>query len=42
MTRSYGTNEWRDDLKDVFKRATIAFDQNIVFLFADSEVNILH
>lgn len=38
MTRSYGINEWHDDLKDVFKRATVAIDQNIVFLFTDSEV----
>lgn len=39
MTRLYGTNEWHEDLKDIFKRATVAFDQNIVFLFTDSEVN---
>lgn len=41
MTRSYGMNEWHEDLKDVFKRATVAFDQNVVFLFADSEVSKL-
>lgn len=38
MTSSYGMNEWHEDLKDVFKRVTVAFDQNIVFLFTDSEV----
>lgn len=38
MTRLYGTTEWHEDLKDIFKRATVAFDQNIVFLFTDSEV----
>lgn len=41
MTRLYGMNEWHEDLKDVFKRATVAFDQNVVFLFADSEVSKL-
>lgn len=41
MTRLYGTNEWHEDLKNIFKRATLAFDQHVVFLFADSEVNKL-
>lgn len=41
MTRSYGINEWHDDLKDIFKRATAAIDQHVVFLFTDSEVNKL-
>ncbi|VVC27190.1 Hypothetical protein CINCED_3A023641 [Cinara cedri] len=38
MTSLYGMNEWHEDLKDVFKRVTITFDQNIVFLFTDSEI----
>lgn len=39
MTSSYGMNEWHEDLKAVFKRVTVSFDQNIVFLFTDSEVS---
>lgn len=40
MTSSYGMNEWHDDLKAVFKRVAVSFDQNIVFLFTDSEVSV--
>lgn len=39
MSRLYGINEWHDDLKSIFKQATSEFGQNVVFLFADSEVN---
>ncbi|XP_026815944.1 dynein heavy chain 7, axonemal-like [Rhopalosiphum maidis] len=38
MTRLYGVNEWHEDLKNIFKQATIAFNQNVIFLFTDSEI----
>lgn len=42
MTRLYGTNEWHEDLKYIFGRASFTFEQNVVFLFADSEVSPLY
>lgn len=38
MTRSYGTNDWHEDVKLILKRTVIALDQHVVFLFNDSEV----
>ncbi|XP_050432703.1 dynein axonemal heavy chain 7-like isoform X2 [Adelges cooleyi] len=38
MTRLYGMNEWREDMKTILRRATAALDQHVVFLFSDSEI----
>lgn len=38
MTRSYGTNDWHEDVKLILRHSVTVLDQHVVFLFNDSEV----
>lgn len=40
MSRTYGKNEWREDLKTLLKKSSTP-DLHMVFLFIESQVYIL-
>lgn len=40
MSRTYGKNEWREDLKTLLKKTSTP-DLHMVFLFIESQVNLL-
>ncbi|RXG59873.1 hypothetical protein Avbf_02974 [Armadillidium vulgare] len=37
MTRTYGLNEWREDLKALMRKAGIG-EQPVIFLFGDTQI----
>ena len=39
LSKAYGMNEWREDLKNI-ARKTAEGDNNTVFLFSDTQVSI--
>lgn len=39
MSRTYGKNEWREDLKTLLKKSSTP-ELHMVFLFIESQVNL--